>query len=136
MVLAFSDADGIIVTSRAENLKEGIKLIWIYGGANNERFSREDDLGADPKDRFYIKGKNAEGNTFELKGNQFVNFYGINKKVISTDEAYENNATKQTSRIGTEKIITSPMELAGIFQENVTTRIANAMLVDNLHALI
>jgi hypothetical protein len=83
--LAFSDADGMIVKSRAENLTEGIKLIWIYGGASNERFAREGDIGADPKDCFYIKGKNAEGNTFELKGNQFVNFYGTNKKVRLPD---------------------------------------------------
>lgn len=53
--LALSDADGMITKIESHNVPESVKVISIFGGANNEHFRREGDLGADPKDCFYIK---------------------------------------------------------------------------------
>lgn len=75
-LLALSDADGLVMRCVSNNLRPNVKMLCIYGGANNQRFSREGDLGADPKDCFYIKAENCSGNIYRMNENSFTLYYG------------------------------------------------------------
>lgn len=82
--LALADADGMVAKIEPKRVSSNVKLIAVYGGANNEHFRREGDLGADRVDCFYIKPKNCLGNEFRLQKKQFNLTYGdAHKKLLS-----------------------------------------------------
>lgn len=134
-MLALSDADGMIVGVEGKGLPEGIRLVSVYGGASNERFSREGDLGADPKDCFYIKPKNCSGNHFIIRGTQVLNLYGKGALILSQDHAYENaEALKDLN--ATNSIAGDYEKLLGYFPEQTEIRLADGNLIDDLPALL
>ncbi|MDL2245402.1 DUF4450 domain-containing protein [Parabacteroides sp. OttesenSCG-928-J18] len=104
--VALSDADGLVVRYQTENLPEGLKIHWIYGGANNQRFSREGDLGVDPEDSFFIKAENCLGNQYEMTDNRFTLSYATSN------------------------------QLTGLFPTGATLRLGDARLVDSLPELL
>ena len=124
-MLALSDADGMIASIQGENLPKGVKLIAIYGGASNKRFSREGDLGVDPKDCFYIKPENCKGNSFQIEGYRITNFYGKGKQIMSQVEAYENKEALKDLK-ETKEITHDVEQVQDIFSEETRLRKANA----------
>lgn len=134
-MLALSNADGMIASIQGENLPKGVKLIAIYGGASNKRFSREGDLGADPKDCFYIKPENCKGNSFQIEGCRITNFYGKGKQIMSQDEAYENKEALKDLKV-TKEITQDTEQVQGIFSEEVRFRLADGGTIDNLTELL
>lgn len=134
-MLALSNADGMIASIQGDNLPEGVKLIAIYGGASNKRFSREGDLGADPKDCFYIKPENCKGNSFQIEGCRITNFYGKGKQIMSQDEAYENKEALKDLKV-TKEITQDAEQVQGIFSEEVRFRLADGGAIDNLAELL
>jgi hypothetical protein len=80
--LALSDADGFILQMEAKGLPKQTKLLWIYGGASDKRFSRSGDIGADPADCFYMAPEKCAGNEFNVQGSGFTVVYGKDKKQI------------------------------------------------------
>lgn len=134
-MLALSDADGMIASIQGDNLPKGVKLIAIYGGASNKRFSREGDLGADPKDCFYIKPENCKGNSFQIEGCRITNFYGKGKQIMSQDEAYENKEALKDLKV-TKEITQDAEQVQGIFSEEVRFRLADGGAIDNLTELL
>ncbi|MDR3188453.1 MAG: DUF4450 domain-containing protein [Prevotellaceae bacterium] len=66
--LAMSHAEGMVIRVAAARLLPGVELFWTYGGASNERFPREGDLGVDPPGCFALKPEACAGNVFSLSG--------------------------------------------------------------------
>lgn len=81
-VVAMSDGDGFILKAESKNIFKGTKLIWIYGGANDIRFSRSGDVGADPANSFYIEPEKCKGNQFLIIDNAFSLIYSKGTKQI------------------------------------------------------
>lgn len=79
-MLAWADADGVIVKLEGENLPEEFRLISFVGGATDEHFRREGDMGADRFDCFYIKAENCKDNLFRLHKNTFTLNYGTKQE--------------------------------------------------------
>ena len=75
-MLAWADADGVIVKLEADNLPQGFRLLSFIGGATDEHFRREGDMGADRFDCFYIKPENCKNNVFQLNKNTYFLNYG------------------------------------------------------------
>lgn len=133
--VALSEADGMIVRYEAKQLPQGCKFIWIYGGANHKRFSREGDIGADPKDCFYIKAENCVGNVYEINQNTFTVNYGHNIKAVSNDEAYENAETYKRME-KTEAKVYNFVQLTGVFPLGTSIRTADGNLIGKLEKLL
>ena len=51
-VLALSNAEGMVIQVKSENISGEVQLVWIYGGASGKKFSRDGDIGADPESSF------------------------------------------------------------------------------------
>lgn len=134
-MLALSDADGMIASVQGNNLPDDVKLVAIYGGANNQRFSREGDIGADPVDCFYIKPENCEGNSFLIEGNKVTNFYGKGTQIVSQAEAYENKEALKDMKVE-KRIAQSAEQVQGIFPEGVQFRLADGRAIDELDKLL
>lgn len=81
-VVALSDGDGFVVNIQADKLKKPVRLITIFGGANDKRFSRSGDIGADPANSFYIEPSKCSGNVFNIKSSEFVLDYAKGVKQI------------------------------------------------------
>lgn len=135
-VVALSDGDGFVVQYQAKNLPANTKMVWIYGGANNERFSREGDLGADAVDCFFIKAANCKGNVFQLEKNKFTLSYGMNTKPLSIDEAYENPKTLDRSKLTTTSLSANSLQIAGTFPIGTVIREADGKLIGQLDQLV
>lgn len=80
--LALSDGDGFLLKVESYNVPKSIRLLVVYGGANDRRFSRSGDIGADPASSFYIEPEKCRNNHFYLEGNQFLLTYGKKGKKI------------------------------------------------------
>lgn len=80
--LAWGDADGIIVKMEGNNIPVSARLISIFGGANDEYFRREGDLGADRADCFYIKPERCKESQYVCKNNTVVLSYGKRSKEL------------------------------------------------------
>lgn len=80
-MLAWADADGVVVSLEGKDLPEDFSLLAFFGGATDVHFRREGDLGADPADSFYIKPDNCTGNAFTIVKNTFYWDYGIGKRL-------------------------------------------------------
>ncbi len=134
--VALADNDGLIVKYEGKNVPNDIKLIWIYGGASNKRFSREGDLGADPKDCFYLKPSNCKGNIFNIKDNSFILYYGQKSRPLSDTEAYENKGTYKPE-INSQEIVANPtLAIKGIFPKTSDVRVVDGNNIDSLEKLI
>ena len=132
--VALSDGDGFTVRYDAQDIPEGTQILWIYGGANHQRFSREGDLGADPFDSFFIKPANCEGNIFSISGNAFQIYYGQRTRSVSDDEAYENPEGRQQRATPTPPA--DSRTIAGIFPEGTQLREADGNRINELQSLI
>lgn len=134
--VALSDGDGLVVKYQTKNIPAGTKILWIYGGASNERFSREGDIGADPANSFYIKATNCKDNVYDIDKNTFTLFYGMNTRPLSLDEAYENPKTIDKSKIISETLPANTLSITGTFPKGATIREADGNLIDQLDKLV
>ncbi|WP_157975828.1 DUF4450 domain-containing protein [Lewinella sp. IMCC34191] len=75
-VLALRDTDGMVYRFRASAGSRDADLLLAFGGASDERFSREGDIGADPESVFYLTPEHATGNKFTIDGSAFTLTYG------------------------------------------------------------
>lgn len=105
--LAWGDADGIIVKMEGDNIPASVRLISIFGGANDEHFRREGDLGADRPDCFYIKPERCKENRYACKDNTVLLSYGEKKK-----------------------------ELYGVFPVSAELQLVDAALINDLNQLL
>jgi len=87
-VLALSNAEGMVLQIKGENIRGSVNLIWIYGGASGKKFSRDGDIGADPESSFYLKAENCTDNSYQLSAGKFLLTYGTGK-VLTEEERYE-----------------------------------------------
>lgn len=78
-VLAMNNAEGMILKIDAIKMPAGTQLNWIFGGCADKRFSREGDLGVDPKDCFDLKPEYCKGNEFTIHKNSFQVIFGAKK---------------------------------------------------------
>ncbi|WP_367389870.1 DUF4450 domain-containing protein [Lewinella sp. LCG006] len=78
-VLALHQQEGLIFRFRSEQPLKQVKLLLAFGGASDERFSREGDIGADPESVFYLEPDHCVGNTYALSGNSFELDYPAQK---------------------------------------------------------
>lgn len=102
--LALGDADGVIAKMECSQNIAGLEVVAIYGGANDEHFRREGDMGADRIDCFYITAEKCKGNQFSWKENRFELAYG--KKNEKTIQGYfsENPTFKVVNPANIEDI--------------------------------
>ena len=76
-VLAMSEADGFIVRVDFDHIQDGnLKLAWAFGGASDDHFKRNGDIGADPVSGFFLLPGHCQGNKFEVNGHSFSLRYG------------------------------------------------------------
>ena len=75
-VLVLSVGEGMIVKIESKSLPADVQLISTFGGASNQRFWRNGDLGVDDPEGFSLKPDNCIGNKYEIKDNQFTLTYG------------------------------------------------------------
>ncbi len=90
VILAMSDAEGVILKFTTSNLPPDCKLFWAYGGATGKRFPRDGDIGADPESVFYLNPDYCKDNEYVITNNVFNLYYGSGRSQ-SEDELYENN---------------------------------------------
>ena len=64
--LAMYEADGMILKIEGNKLPSDTRLVWLYGGPNNKRFSREGDMGVDAPDCFDLKPDYCVDNVYRL----------------------------------------------------------------------
>ncbi len=76
IVMALADAEGIIVKTWLEGKAQGVKLVYAFGGASGEKFSRSGDMGPDPESSFYLKPENCLNNNYQLTNHTFNLTYG------------------------------------------------------------
>lgn len=133
--VALSDGDGMVVRCMAENIPPGIKILWIYGGASYQRFSREGDLGADPADCFYIKPDRCQGNLYEIDGNEFTLYYGYSTGPAADAGRSGNSGDPGKHEAKRPVIPADGQRIAGTFPEGTVIREADGDLIDSLHRL-
>lgn len=122
-VLALSNAEGLIVKIRSENMKEGVQLVWVFGGASGKKFSRDGDVGADPESSFYLKAENCTDNRYQLLKDKFILGYGTGK-VLTEEERYEIQ-TKPESQL-TGEIPKEAKMITGYFPSSSTIQLLDA----------
>ena len=98
-VLALSNAEGMIVKIKPENITEDVQLVWVYGGASGKKFSRDGDVGADPESSFYLKAENCTDNRYQLLKDKFILSYGTGK-VLTEAERYEIQTKPESELTG------------------------------------
>lgn len=81
--VAHADRDGLLLKVDAERVPAGVTLLLLYGGANDRRFSRSGDIGADPVNSFYIEPDKCRDNRFTLNERGFTLLYGKAPKSIT-----------------------------------------------------
>lgn len=134
--LALSDADGFVIKMEPVNIPAGVKILTFFGGASNQRFSREGDLGADPFDSFFITSAKCQGNIFGIKNNVATLFYGAGVKVLSQDEAYENDATKSAVQVSIGEVAKTALQISVTFPAGSRLSTADARNIDQLDQLV
>ncbi|MCD8260939.1 MAG: DUF4450 domain-containing protein [Bacteroides sp.] len=116
--VALADGDGFVVKYQGKDIPAGTKIVWIYGGANNQRFSREGDLGADPANSFFIQPQNCKGNIYQIDKNRFTLFYGTNTREMTNEER------------------SRALQITGVFPTGTTIREADGNRIDDLPGLL
>jgi hypothetical protein len=122
-ILALSDAEGLVLQLRGENVPADLQLVWIYGGASGKKFSRDGDIGADPESSFYLKPENCADNRYQLTTGKFVLTYGTGK-VLTEEERYEIQ-TKPESQLQGE-IPKNAKQITGIYPVSSSVRMIDA----------
>jgi len=122
-VLGLSDAEGMVIKIKPENIKEDVQLVWVYGGASGKKFSRDGDVGADPESSFYLKAENCTDNRYQLLKDKFILSYGTGK-VLTEAERYEIQ-TKPESQL-TGEIPKEAKMITGYFPSASTIQLMDA----------
>ncbi len=91
--LALYEADGMILRFEGSKLPKDVRLVWLYGGPTNKRFSREGDMGVDPIDCFDLKPEYCTNNLYQLSSNGFDVWYGTTLEIIRKSRAGLNPET-------------------------------------------
>jgi hypothetical protein len=104
-VLALSDAEGVIVRATFKDVTENVSLIWAFGGASGQKFSRDGDMNVDPESSFYLKPENCSTNSFEVKGNTFKLLYGGNKGLSEDARYFADKSTNAGTIKGKRQIL-------------------------------
>ena len=74
-VLAYHQAEGLIVRVEAANLAPGVELVWAYGGINGQRGSRDGDIGTERvpiSQYFQLQPDFCKDNNLELGAGSFT----------------------------------------------------------------
>ncbi|MEO8172536.1 MAG: DUF4450 domain-containing protein, partial [Sediminibacterium sp.] len=108
VVLALSDAEGMIIRVRTEGPVSPVALVWAYGGATGKKFSRDGDMGPDPESSFYLKPEYCIDNRYTILDGHFKLRYGTGE-ILSEDDRYENKnlpGEKVNPQRGKEQFLT------------------------------
>lgn len=119
-LLALYETDGMILKVEADNMPPEVQLFWAYGGANNKRFPRDGDLGADPESSFYLKPGNCTENQYFLSNNSFKLYYAEDRK---PDEAKSKTLSKEEQEYPG---LLSRKRIHGLVPENQEMKIGDA----------
>ncbi|HEX7902404.1 MAG TPA: DUF4450 domain-containing protein [Chitinophagaceae bacterium] len=111
-VLALSNAEGMVLKIRSENITADLQLVWIYGGASGKKFSRDGDVGADPESSFYLKPENCVDNRYQLLKEKFILTYGTGK-VLTEEERYEIQTKPGSQLVG--EIPKNAKQITGVY---------------------
>jgi len=122
-VLALSNAEGMIVKIKPENIKEDVQLVWVYGGASGKKFSRDGDVGADPESSFYLKAENCTDNRYQLLKDKFILSYGTGK-VLTEAERYEIQTKPENELTG--EVSKEAKMITGYFPSSSTIQLMDA----------
>ncbi|MDR3367324.1 MAG: DUF4450 domain-containing protein, partial [Prevotellaceae bacterium] len=106
--LAMGNAEGLIIKAAAVRLLPGVELFWTYGGASNERFSREGDLGVDAPDCFALKPNACAGNVFSLSGSRCKLTFGRKGKEQTLAGVFPENSRLKLS---SPYAVTTPLDM-------------------------
>ena len=79
-VLAMSNAEGMVMQIRTENIPANTSLLCLFGGASNKRFSRNGDLGVDDPIGFSLQPDACRNNSIQITGNTFQLRYALESK--------------------------------------------------------
>lgn len=82
-ILALADAEGMIIQTTFDGAQSKAELVWVYGGANGKKFSRDGDIGADPESSFYLQPGYCKDNTYTIKNNTFQLLFEAGQKQIA-----------------------------------------------------
>ena len=134
--VALSDGDGLVVKFDPQGIPAGTKILWVFGGASNSRFSREGDLRADPFDSFFIKPENCKGNLYEVRENQFTLYYAHAAKEPPANERYENADTYNKENDPQPKILANAKRIAGTFPIGAILKKADGNEIKSLTNLL
>lgn len=104
-VRARSDADGLLIEARAG--ERPMELVFAYGAANGERFSRGGDLGGDPPGAFDLKPEQCEGQRYRIDGSGFV-MHSEGKRPFRMTGTFSDGAKL---RVGDAEGLASPKAL-------------------------
>lgn len=74
--LVMADGEGMILKIESKNIPSDVQLISVFGGASNQRFWRNGDMGVDDPEGFSLKPENCKGNVYNIQKNQFILTYG------------------------------------------------------------
>lgn len=118
-ILAMADAEGFMIKTRFENVKNSLTFFWAFGGASGKKFSRDGDMGPDPESSFYLKPENCKDNIYAITNEAFTLRYGGGLQV-GQDGRYFVEDQKQPSQKSTEQI------LVGLFPSGSMLKIAEA----------
>ena len=75
-LVALNEGEGFALKVSGNAIPKDVSLIWVYGGATGEKFSRDGDIGADPESVFYLQPNYCINNKYTLKNNSFLLEYG------------------------------------------------------------
>ena len=126
-VLALSNAEGMIVKIRSENISGDVQLVWVFGGASGKKFSRDGDVGADPESSFYLSAGNCIDNRYQLLKDKFILSYGTGK-VLTEAERYEIQ-TKPESQLAGETS-KEAKKITGFYPSSSNIQILDASNLD------
>ena len=87
------EADGMILKIEGNKLPSDTRLVWLYGGPTNKRFSREGDMGVDAPDCFDLKPDYCVDNIYRLDDDGFDVWYGTSRENIQRYLAGKNPET-------------------------------------------
>ena len=74
-VLAWHQAEGLVVRAEGDNLAPSLELVWAYGGINGQRGARDGDIGTERvpiSEWFRLQPEFCRDNRIELGGGAFT----------------------------------------------------------------
>ncbi|MCC8173794.1 MAG: DUF4450 domain-containing protein, partial [Odoribacter sp.] len=133
--LAMAEEEGLILKFDFYNIPQDLKVYAIYGGASDQKFSRDGDLNADPPDSFFLKPRNCRNNHFNIVDNYFSLVYGNRTLTPEEIEAIHESISegKKEDVSLTDK---EYKKLIGSFPTSTVLTLVNAYSIENLDSLI